>query len=108
MRQDVVGRKQPVTQVASAEEGLLVSLDPRRAVDLPLIATLYGKSEEQVTAALGDLVFQEPESRTWQTADQYLSGNVRAAEAVLKPAALRPKRRRSPESSPKTLPGDYS
>ena len=43
MTKDVVGKTPPVTHVASAEEGLLVSLNQRGAVDLPFIATLYGK-----------------------------------------------------------------
>ena len=45
MEKDVVGRSPPVTSVHSAEEGLLVSLNQRGAVDLPFIATLYGKPE---------------------------------------------------------------
>ena len=86
MKQDVVGRKPPVTTVASAEEGLLVSLDQKGAVDLPFIASLYGKPEERVTAELGDLIFRDPESQTWQTADAYLSGNVRAKLAAAEAA----------------------
>src|SRR5208282_4370092 len=43
MQRDVVGKTPPITKVASAEEGLLVSLDQRGVVDLPFIATLYGK-----------------------------------------------------------------
>ncbi len=84
MQKDVVGKKAPIASVRSAEEGLLISLDQRGAVDLPLIATLYGKPEEQVIAELGDLVFHDPEQQTWQTADAYLSRNVRAKlKAVL-------------------------
>jgi N12 class adenine-specific DNA methylase/SAM-dependent methyltransferase len=78
MSRDVVGRTPPVTQVRSAEEGLLVSLNQRGVVDLAYIASLYGKPEPQVLAELGDLIFHDPESKTWQTADAYLSGNVRA------------------------------
>lgn len=78
MTKDVVGRTPPVTCVQSAEEGLLVSLNQRGMVDLPLIAMLYGKSEEEVISELGDLIFLDPESKTWETADAYLSGNVRA------------------------------
>jgi N12 class adenine-specific DNA methylase len=78
MTKDVVGPTPPVTHVNSAEEGLLVSLDRSGAVDLPLIASLYGKPEEQVIAELGDLIYRDPETKTWQTADDYLSGNVRA------------------------------
>jgi len=77
MSRDVVGKTPPVTQVRTAEEGLLVSLNQRGMVDLPYIATLYGKPEEQVLAELGDLVFLDPETKCWETADAYLSGNVR-------------------------------
>jgi N12 class adenine-specific DNA methylase len=82
MRQDVVGKKPSITSVRNAEEGLLVSLDRRGAVDLPFIATLYGKPEEQVLTELGDLVYHDPEQQAWQTADAYLSGNVRAKLAA--------------------------
>jgi N12 class adenine-specific DNA methylase len=78
MRQDVVGKKAPVTIVTSAEEGLLVSLDQRGSVDIPFIAQVYGKPEAQVIEELGDLIFCDPASKEWQTADAYLSGNVRA------------------------------
>ena len=78
MTKDVVGQTPEITSVTSAEEGLLVSLDRRGRVDLELIASLYGKAEETIITELGDLIFQDPESRSWETADQYLSGNVRA------------------------------
>ena len=92
LKKDVVGKNPPITKVASAEEGLLVSLDQRGAVDLPFIATLYGKPEEHIVAELGDLIFSDPESKTWATADAYLSGNVRAKLAAAEqagPAYLR-------------------
>ncbi|TWT51733.1 hypothetical protein KOR42_34200 [Thalassoglobus neptunius] len=75
--QDVVGRKAPVTTVASAEEGLLVSLDRHGKVDVPYIARLYEKSESEVVSELGDLIYRNPVADTWETADVYLSGNVR-------------------------------
>jgi N12 class adenine-specific DNA methylase len=82
LKKDVVGKTPPITHVQSAEEGLLVALNQRGTVDLPFIATLYGKPEEQVVTELGDLIFLDPESETWQTADAYLSGNVRAKLAA--------------------------
>ncbi len=82
MRQDVVGKQPPITKVSTAEEGLLVSLDQRGTVDLSFIAKLYCKTEAEVIAELGDLIFHDPESKTWQTADEYLSGNVRAKLAA--------------------------
>jgi N12 class adenine-specific DNA methylase len=78
MTKDVVGKTPPITHVESAEEGLLVSLNQRGVVDLPFIGQLYGKSKSDIMSELGDLIFPDPESRTWQTADAYLSGNVRA------------------------------
>src|SRR6202040_4058406 len=82
MSRDVVGKTHPITHVRSAEEGLLVSLNQKGAVDLPFIGSLYGKQKAEIVAELGDLIFPDPESRTWQTADAYLSGNVRAKLAA--------------------------
>ena len=88
MLKDVVGKTPPITTVTSAEEGLLVSLDHRGTVDLPYIARLYGKPEEQVIAELGDLIYLDPESKHWETADAYLSGNVRAKLAAAEKAGI--------------------
>src|SRR5271167_2393196 len=82
MNKDVVGKNPPITSVASAEEGLLVSLNQRGAVDLPFISELYGKPRKEVIAELGDLIFPNPEAKKWETADAYLSGNVRAKLAA--------------------------
>ncbi|MDY3551378.1 hypothetical protein R5W24_000454 [Gemmata sp. JC717] len=77
MRQDVVGQKPPVSRVTSAEQGLLVSLDHKGCVDLPYISGLYGKPEADITRELGDLIYRDPATKRWETADAYLSGNVR-------------------------------
>src|SRR5271167_3047687 len=82
MNKDVVGKNPPITSVTSAEEGLLVSLNQRGAVDLPFISELYGKPRKEVIAELGDLIFPDPEAKKWETADAYLSGNVRAKLAA--------------------------
>ncbi|MHC5539455.1 DEAD/DEAH box helicase family protein, partial [Singulisphaera rosea] len=83
---DVVGKSPPITSVTSAEEGLLVSLDRTGGIDLPFISRLYGKPEEMIVAELGDLIYRDPETNDWQTADQYLSGNVRAKLAIAESA----------------------
>ncbi len=109
MTKDVVGKSAPVTIVTSAEEGLLVSLDQRGGVDPAFISGLYGKPETDVLSELGDLVFQDPEAKTWQTADQYLSGNVRAKlRAVLNgdPAYARNAEALSRVQPEDVLPGD--
>ncbi|MBX3396727.1 MAG: DEAD/DEAH box helicase family protein [Phycisphaerae bacterium] len=109
MTKDVVGRTPPVTNVASAEEGLLVSLNQRGRVDLPFIAELYDKPEQQIIEELGDLIYRDPESKQWKTADEYLSGNVRHKLAVAEKAGptfarnAEALRRVQPED---VLPGD--
>lgn len=82
MEKDVVGRSLPVTSVRSAEEGLLVSLNTRGLVDLPYIASLYHAPESHIIVELGDLLYHDPDTGEWQTADVYLSGNVRAKLAA--------------------------
>ena len=76
--QDVVSRNPDVTTVRSAEEGLLVSLDRKGGIDLPFISRLYGKTESEIVNELHDLIYLNPVSYEWETADVYLSGNVRA------------------------------
>ena len=88
MQKDVVGKNPPITSVKNAEEGLLVSLDRKGAVDLAFISELYGKPEVKVISELGDLIFHDPESKEWQTADAYLSGNVRAKLAAAEQAGV--------------------
>ena len=85
---DVVGKTPPVTHVTTAEEGLLVSLDRTGGVDMQLIATLYGKPEVEVIAELGDLIYRDPETERWETADAYLSGNVRTKLAAAEKAGF--------------------
>lgn len=77
MKKDVVGKTPPVTKVTSAEEGLLVSLNERGKIDLPFISQLYGKSETEIADELGSLIYCNPATKEWETADAYLSGNVR-------------------------------
>lgn len=104
MSRDVVGRTPPVTQVRSAEEGLLVALNQKGRVDLPFIAELYGKPEKQVIAELGDLIYHDPELKEWKTADDYLSGDVRARLARAVKAG--PKYARNAEALRRVQPED--
>lgn len=104
MSRDVVGKTPPVTRVQNAEEGLLVSLNQRGKVDLPFIAGLYGKGEGQVITELGDLIYRDPESKEWKTADEYLSGNVRAKLAAAEKAG--PAHARNAEALRRVQPED--
>lgn len=88
MTRDVVGKTPPITQVRTAEEGLLVSLNQHGGVYLDYIAQLYGKPERQVIEELDDLIYRDPETGKWETADAYLSGNVRDKLAVAQRSGL--------------------
>ncbi len=109
MLKDVVGKTPPVTHVRSAEEGLLVSLNQRGLVDLDFIAHLYKKPKEDVIVELGDLIFQNPATKEWETADVYLSGNVRTKWAEAQragPAYARNAQALSQVQPADVLPGD--
>ena len=82
-----IRRRKPVTQVDTASEALAVSIGERAKVDLPFMARLTGKAEDEIVADLQGVIFLDPLERTWQTADEYLSGNVRAKLRVAQTAA---------------------
>lgn len=74
-----------VEHVETAREGLMVSLTEKGGVDIPYIAGLAGLTAEQVLKELKDEIFLNPEKTDpespyagYETADEYLSGNVRA------------------------------
>ena len=82
-----IRRRKPVTQVDTASEALAVSIGERAKVDLPFVARLTGKAEDEIVADLQGVIFLDPLEQTWQTADEYLSGNVRAKLRVAQTAA---------------------
>ncbi len=66
-----------VDHVDTASEALAVSIGERARVDLPFMARLAGRTEEQVAGELRGVIFQDPIEGEWQTAGEYLSGDVR-------------------------------
>ncbi len=77
-----IRRREIVTSVDTASEALALSLSEKARVDLPYMAQLTGKPEDAVAAELQGVIYrvpgQEEDGRPiYQTADEYLSGNVR-------------------------------
>ena len=70
-------RYRPVEHVETAAEALTVSLNETGEIDWPRMEQLTGASARQLQRELGSLVYRNPEGGTWETADRYLSGNVR-------------------------------
>ncbi len=71
-------RPSPPPRVASPGDALALSLDRFGRVDLAHIAGLLGRSADEARAQLGTLVYDDPASGGLETAEAYLSGNVRA------------------------------
>lgn len=91
-----------ITSVDTASEALAVSLAERACVDLDYMAGLMGGGDKipQVVENLKGVIFKDPLSgsfdidgdavswhKGWQTADEYLSGNVREKLATARLAA---------------------
>ena len=79
-----------ITSVEMASEALALSIGEKARVDLPFMEQLTGKTQEELIADLQGVIFRIPaaEPARYVTADEYLSGNVRAklltAEAAAK------------------------
>jgi N12 class adenine-specific DNA methylase/adenine-specific DNA methylase len=66
-----------VTSVDTASEALALSISEKACVDLPYMSQLTGKDEKTLVGELAGVIFYDPVKQEWQTADEYLSGNVR-------------------------------
>lgn len=72
-----IKKAEVVTSVDTASEALAVSLSEKARVDLDYMAELTGKDVDTVKEELTGIIFQNPLTDQWETADEYLSGNVR-------------------------------
>ena len=75
-------RYRPVESAGTAAEALTVSLNETGGIDWPRMEQLTGNSARTLQRELGPLIYRNPEGGTWETADLYLSGNVRAKLAT--------------------------
>ena len=77
-----------ITSVDTASEALALSISEKACVDMDYMAQLSGKSQEELIDELNGVIFLDPVHGEWQTADEYLSGDVRQklreAEAAAK------------------------
>ncbi len=77
-----IKKQEVVTSVDTASEALAVSLSEKAGVDLAYMSQLADKSVEEITKELAGVIFQNPVTEEWETADEYLSGNVREKLSV--------------------------
>jgi N12 class adenine-specific DNA methylase len=79
-------RYKPKDHVESAPEALAISLNETGAIDWQRMGALTGSSARQMQQELDSLIYRNPEGQ-WETADRYLSGNVRAKLKTAEAAA---------------------
>ena len=72
-----IRQRQSITSVDTAAEALALSIGEKARVDMAYMSQLTGKSEDDIIDELNGVIFLDPVYGDWQTADEYLSGNVR-------------------------------
>ncbi len=83
----------PITHVDTPAEALAVSLAEKAQVDIAFMAGLCGGTPDDVIAGLQGVIYKNPLSDLqdryagWETAGEYLSGNVRQKLAAARSAA---------------------
>ena len=88
-----IRQAQAVTSVDTASEALAVSIAERARVDMPYMAQLTGKTQDELASELRGVIFRLPnwsggeDNPRFVTADEYLSGNVRKKLADAREAA---------------------
>ena len=84
--QRTIRQSEVVDHCDTAAEALHVSMGERGKVDLEYMEQLTGDSAAELQQKLKGIIFLEPVSRQWQTANNYLSGDIREKLAMAKQA----------------------
>ena len=73
----------------NAQDALILSLSEKMRVDMDYMSMLTDKSESELVAELGDKIYQNPQKNMrWESADEYLTGNIRTKLAAAEEAGL--------------------
>ena len=83
--QRILKSPKPITHVENAQDALLVSLNERGRVDLSFMKSLMsGRPEKEIIGELKGQIYYNPVSQEYETAEEYLSGNVREKVKAVK------------------------
>lgn len=108
LRERVVPKYEPATKAATASDALAITLAERGRVDMERIASLLGVNEAEAAQQLQQgnepLVFQDPETQAWETADAYLSGMVKRKLNAARAAGLA----QNVQALEKVIPADWT
>jgi DNA methylase len=66
-----------ITAVDTSAEALAVSIAKKARIDMEYMSDLTGFSEDEIVGDLRGVIFCNPQTMKYETADEYLSGNVR-------------------------------
>lgn len=69
-------RKPKAPTIKGTQDALVYTLDEKGVLDIERIAALTGKTEPQIIEELGEQIYNDPQSKQWDLAETYLSGNV--------------------------------
>ena len=106
-RERTIHHKQPVQTAGTPQEALLVSLNEKGRVDLDHMVSLLARPASDFLPDLKGMVFLNPETKQWETEDQYLSGNVREKLAAADAASVNdPRFRENVEALKSVQPTD--
>ena len=82
-----IRKKQEIDHADNPVDALSISLAEKGGVDFEYMQQLTGEDEGTLQSGLKGFIFKNPESDTWESADAYLSGNIRqklsAAQAAV-------------------------
>jgi hypothetical protein len=87
-RERTVSKAPQLSEVRSAKDALLVTLNALGRVDVQYLANLLHRPVTEALSELEGAIFFDPQFRRWETEDAYLSGNVRAKLKAAEGASL--------------------
>ena len=104
-----VGAIKEPTSADNVTDALNLSIAMKGKLDLPYMAQLTGKSESEIVKELGDNVYKNPMTQLYETAEEYLSGDVRVKLAIAETAAAaNPEYQRNVDALKKVQPIDMT
>ena len=74
----------PITSVDTASEALAVSISEKAGVDFAYMSSLCSKPVDEIINDLKGVIYKNPVTEQYETADEYLSGNVREKLRIAK------------------------
>lgn len=75
------------SKAESAEEALNISLGVKGSIDTAYISSITEEPWDSIADQLGPMIYLDPKTNSWQTKEQYLSGNIGEKLSYAKDAA---------------------